>query len=125
MLEKKVAGLWLDQRNAIVVKNHDGQNVSDFEVIETIKADTTGGDSSEHAFHNAENTNRRKYFKEIEKAITNSVELFLTGPGVAQEELKNYLLDTAQYKNLKITLDTAQQMSDGEVLETVKSHYNA
>ena len=27
------------------------------------------------------------------------------------------------FKNLKITLDTAQQMSDEQVLEAVKKHY--
>lgn len=125
MSEKKLAGLWLDQKKAIIVKNNDGQDVSKFEVFGIIKSENTGGNSSEVAFHNAENAHREKYFKEIEKAITNSVELFVTGPGVAQEELRNHLLETAQYKNLKITLDTAQQMSEDEVLEVVKTHFNA
>lgn len=42
-----------------------------------------------------------------------------------QEELKKHLHETAQFKNLKITLDTAQQMSDDQVLEAVKTHFNA
>ena len=57
--------------------------------------------------------------------MTNSEEVFITGPGTIQEELKNFLHDTAQFKNLKITLDTAQQMSDVEVLDAVKSHFGA
>lgn len=125
MSEKKLAGLWIDQKKAIIVKNNDGQNVSEFEIFDTVKSENTDANSSEYAFHNSENAHKEKYFKEIEKAITNSVELFVTGPGVAQEELKNHLLETAQYKNLKITLDSSQQMSDEQVLEAVKSHFNA
>lgn len=125
MSEKKLAGLWLDQKKAIIVKNHDGQNISEFEISGLVKSENTGSNSSEYAFHNSENSHKEKYFKEIEKIITNSVELFITGPGVAQEELKNHLLETAQFKNLKITMDSSQQMSDDEILEAVKLHFNA
>ena len=89
-----------------------------------MKAEVPYGNSNENAFHNAENTNKLKFYKEIEKAITNSVELFVTSPGIAQEELKNYLLETPQYKNLKISLGTSTDSSPQVVLEDVKSHYN-
>jgi len=39
--------------------------------------------------------------------------------------LKKYLHETAQFKDLKVTLDTAQQMSEEQVLEKVKEHFNA
>lgn len=125
MSEKKLAGLWIDQRKAVVVKNHDDFEVTDWNVSDTIKAEIPYGNSNENAFHNAENTERVKFFKEIEKAITNSVDLYLTGPGVAQEQLKNYLLDTPQYKNLNITLGTSTDSSPEVVLNEVKAHYKA
>ena len=124
MLNKKVAGLWIDSRKAVVVSNHDTQDISDFKLKNTLKADVYDGSSNEHTMNNADKTNRIKLYKEIEKAITNSTELYITGPGVAQEELKNYLLETPQYKNLKITLGTDSQLNDDQVLSEVKSHYN-
>lgn len=125
MSEKKLTGLWINSEKAIVVKNHDAQNAFKFFVCSPIKAEVQHGNSSENAANNAEQTNKAKFFKEIANLITNTEELYVTGPGTAQEELKKYLHETAQYKNLKITLDTAQQMSEEQVLNTVKSHFNA
>lgn len=125
MSDKKLAGLWIDQTKAVVVKNHNDFEVTDWNVSDTLKADIQHGNSSENAANNAEKTNRVKFFKEIEKAITNSVDLYVTGPGIAQEELRNYLLDTAQYKNLNITLGTSTDSNPDVVLNEVKAHYNA
>ena len=124
MKDAKVAGLWIDGRKAIVVTNHNAQEVTNFAVREIVKVDVQQGNSNENAANNVEQTNKVKAYKEIEKLITNSVELYITGPGTSQEELRNYLLDTPQYKNLKITLGTASQLSEEQVLEEVKKHYN-
>lgn len=124
MLNKKVAGLWIDSRKAIIVSNHNAQDISDFSIKSTLNADVYEGSSSEHTMNNADRTNRIKLYKEIEKVITNSTELFITGPGVAQEELKNYLLETPQYKNLKITLGTDSHLTGEQIISEVKSHYN-
>lgn len=125
MSDKKLAGLWIDQTKAVVVKNHNDFEVTDWNVSDTLKADIQHGNSSENAANNVEKTNRVKFYKEIEKAITNSVDLYVTGPGIAQEELRNYLLDTAQYKNLNITLGTSTDSNPDVVLNEVKAHYNA
>ncbi|SEW29960.1 hypothetical protein SAMN05421841_2107 [Chryseobacterium wanjuense] len=125
MSEKKLAGIWIDSEKAVVVKNHDAQNAFKFFLCSPVKAEIQHGNSSENAGNNAERTNKIKFFKEVEHLLTNSQEVYITGPGKIQEELKHYLHDTAQFKNLAITLDTAQQMSDEQFLETVKNHFNA
>ena len=125
MSEKNLAGLWIDQTKAVVVKNHDAQNAFKFFLCSPVKAVIQHGNSSANAGNNAEQTNKAKFFKEVEHLLTNSEEVLITGPGTIQEELKHYLQDTAQFKNLKITLESSQQMSDEQVLETVKSHFNA
>lgn len=125
MSDKKLAGLWIDQTKAVVVKNHDAQNAFKFFLCSPVKAIIQHGNSSENAGNNAEQTNKAKFFKEVEHLLTNSEEVYITGPGTMQEELKKHLHETAQFKNLKVTLDTAAQMSDDQVLETVKTHFNA
>ncbi|WP_027384355.1 hypothetical protein [Epilithonimonas caeni] len=125
MSDKKLAGLWIDGRKAIVVTNHDGQEITEFAVVDTIKADVQHGNSSENAANNVEQTNKVKFYKEIEKIITNSTDLYVTGPGTSQEELRNYLLETPQYKNLNIKLGTDSQLSEQQVLEEVRSHFHA
>ncbi|WP_449398722.1 hypothetical protein [Chryseobacterium wanjuense] len=125
MSEKKLAGIWIDSEKAIVVKNHDAQNAFKFFLCSPVKAEIQHGNSSENAGNNAERTNKIKFFKEVEHLLTNSQEVYITESGKIQEELKHYLHDTAQFKNLTITLDTAQHMSDEQFLETVKDHFNA
>ncbi|MBD8081250.1 hypothetical protein [Chryseobacterium caseinilyticum] len=125
MSDKKLAGLWIDTQKAVVVKNHDAQNAFKFFLCSPVKAIIQHGNSSENAGNNAEQTNKVKFFKEVEHLLINSEEVLITGPGTIQEELKKHLHDTAQFKDLKITLETSQQMSDEQVLETVKTHFNA
>ncbi|WP_295220279.1 hypothetical protein [uncultured Chryseobacterium sp.] len=125
MSEKKLAGIWMDKEKAIVVKNHDAQNAFKFFLCSPVKAEIQHGNSSENAGNNAEQTNRVKYFKEIEHLLINSQEVLIIGPGTVQEEFKHYLEETPQFKNLNILLDTAQQMSEEQVLEKVKEHFNA
>lgn len=125
MSDKKLAGLWIDGRKAIVVTNHNAQDVTEFAVREIVKAEVQHGNSNENSANNAEQSNKLKFYKEIEKLLTNSTDLYVTGPGTSQEELRNHLLETAQYKNLNIKLGTDSQLSEEEVLEEVKSHFNA
>ena len=125
MNDKKVAGLWIDGDKAVLVTNHDSQNVTDFAVAGTFKHEKQHGNSSENAANNSEQTTKTKFFKEIDKALENTVELYITGPGTMQEEFKAYILDTAQFKNLKVTLDSSQQMGDEQLVEAVKKHFHA
>ncbi len=123
MSEKKLAGIWLDSENATVVKNHDIESAYKFFVCDPVKRDVQRGNSSEKNANNVEQTNTAKFFKDLEHLITNTEELYLTGTGTIQEQFKNHLAETAQFKNLKVKLDTAQKMSDEQLLDTVKKHF--
>ena len=125
MSEKKLAGIWMDTENATVVKNHDIENAFKFFVCEPVKRIVQGGNTSEKHANNAEQTNTAKFFKDLESLIANTEELYLTGTGDTQEQFKHHLEDTAQFKNLKITLATDQPMSEEHFLEHVKKHFNS
>lgn len=125
MSEKKLAGIWMDSENAIVVKNHDIESAYKFFVCDPVKRDVQHGNSSEKNANNVEQTNTAKFFKDLEHLITNTQELYLTGTGTIQEQFKNHLAETAQFKNLNVTLGTDQKMGEEQFLEEVKSHFNA
>lgn len=124
MQNKRIAGIWLDQTRAFVVKNHNGQEVTELQPADQVTAVIQQGNSNENTGNNAEITNKHKFFKNIIEQLTNTEDLYITGPGTIQEELKSYLADTAQYKDLKVTLDTSQQMNEQQLLDAVKNHYN-
>lgn len=125
MTERKLAGIWMDSENAIVVKNHDIESAYKFFVCDPVKREVQHGNSNEKNANNAEQSNTAKFFKELERLITNTEELYLTGTGTIQEQFRNHLAETAQFKNLKVKLGTDQKMSDEQFLEEVKSYFNA
>lgn len=125
MSEKRLAGIWMDSENATVVKNHDIDSAFKFFLCDPVKREVQQGNSSEKNANNAEQTNTAKFFKDLENLITNTEELYLTGTGQIQEQFKNHLAETAQFKNLKVKLGTDQKMSEEHFLEMVKKHYNA
>lgn len=125
MSDKKLAGIWMDSEHATVVKNHDIETAGAFFICSPVKREVQGGNSSERNAMNVEQTNIAKYFKELEHLITNTQELYLTGTGTIQEQFKHHLAETSQFKNLKVTLDTDQKMSDEQFLTKVKEHYQA
>lgn len=125
MSEKKLAGIWMDSENAIVVKNHDIESAYKFFLCDPVKREVQHGNSSEKNANNVEQTNTAKYFKDLEHLITNTEELYVTGTGTIQEQFKNHLAETPQFKNLKVTLGTDQKMSADQFLELVKEYFNA
>lgn len=125
MLEKKLAGIWMDTEHATVVKNHDIEHTSQFFICKPVKRIIQGKNSSERSAHNADHTNTEKFFKELEHLITNTEKLYLTGTGDIQEQFKHHLAKTALFKNLEVTLDTDQPMSNEHFLEHVKTHFHA
>ena len=120
---KKIAAIWLDSEKAIIVKNHHDQSAHEFIIVDEILHEKQVGNTSEHAANNSEQTTKAKFFKEIDKQLDNTQELYITGPGTIQEELKHFLLDTAQFKNLPITLGVDQQLSNEAFLSQVKEMY--
>ena len=123
MHHKRLAGLWLDQTKAVIAKNHDGSEAAEFKLANPVKAVIQHGNSNENTGNNAEITNKHKFFKNILDELTNTEELYITGGGTIQEELKSYIEETAQFRDMKVTLGTSQQLSDEQLLETVKSQF--
>lgn len=123
MQDKRLAGLWLDQTKALIAKNHDGREAAEFKLANPVKAVIQHGNSNENTGNNAEITNKHKFFKNILDELTNTEELYITGGGTIQEELKSYIEETAQFRDMKVTLGTSQQLSDEQLLETVKSQF--
>ena len=90
MNNQRLAGLWIDTEKAIVAKNHDAQSASEFFLCNPVKHEIQHGNSNEHTGNNAEQTNKRKYFKEISELLVNTEKVLITGPGTIQEELKSH-----------------------------------
>ncbi|MCY7362337.1 MAG: hypothetical protein LH629_09770, partial [Ignavibacteria bacterium] len=110
---KKVAGVWLDHVEAIVINTADKTNKGDYKVAKTIaniqRDDKT---NSEKSHNNKEVQQRRKYYEEIKNYIQGFDVILLFGTGQAQEELKNYLNTDKHFSAKEIIIKTGNRLSE-------------
>lgn len=119
---KKQFGVWLDSQNATVVGKEEDNEV--FTVLGHVKNNGAEKNSSENAQNNQEISLTHKFFKEIAILMPNVDEIHITGTGQIQEQFRNFLAETAQYKNAISTDDTSNKMSDESLITFISNHFN-
>ncbi len=120
--QKQYAGIWMDHHNAIFITLENGE----FAIQEEkIVAGEYHGDKGEHASNNAEKTDNRKYYKTIASHLLKYDEIFIFGPGKSQEELLNFLHDDQHFKHKKITLGSAEKMTNPQTVAKVRDFFKS
>lgn len=125
MLDKKFKqfGIWMDTKHATIVGVSKNNEADGFKALAHVKAPGTLPNSNENTFNNDKQRTEGMFFKEIAGYLENAEEVYITGYGTAQETFANYLKETPQFKDVKTTLDTAQQMTDEALVEKIKGIY--
>lgn len=121
--KKKYAGVWLDNQKAFIIANASEMADSDYAITEKIKAADHLGSGSEHSMNNAKKSDNVKFFKSVSGMLLNYDEILIFGPGKSQEQLKNLLDDDAQFANRKITIDSAGQLTDPQMIAKVRDFF--
>ncbi|HVE61686.1 MAG TPA: hypothetical protein VNA26_07700 [Chitinophagaceae bacterium] len=117
--KKQNAGVWIDNQKAMII-TADG---ADFSIKEKLKADENFGGGSEHSINNAKQSGNLKYFKAISGRLLNYDEILIFGPGKAQEQLQNHLEEDAQFNNKKITVDSAEHITEPQMIAMVRDFF--
>lgn len=117
--KKQHAGVWIDNQKAMIITENDG----DFAVKEKLKADENFGGGSEHSINNAKQSGNLKYFKTISSRLLNYDEILIFGPGKSQEQLQNHLEEDAQFNKKKITIDSAEHITEPQMIAMVRDFF--
>ncbi len=120
--KKQYAGVWIDNQKAMIITN-TSENDGEFVIKEKLKANANFGGGSEHSMNNAKQADNLKYFKSISSRLLNYDEILIFGPGKSQEQLQNHLEEDAQFNNKKITIDSAEQLTDPQMLAKVRDFF--
>jgi len=132
---KKIAGLWIDHRKAVIV-NIDDSKVEKM-VLESKVEKQPGrinGVRSLARFEDqlvlADDTRERifkdhikKYFNMVTAKIKDAESLFIFGPGEAKIELKNFIRKNNHTKMIIETL-SADRMTEPQITAKVLAHFN-
>ena len=122
--DKKFLGLWLDHEDARLIATEGTGPIGDFSIIRHVKAhhrDSRG--SSENAQHHSIQEERKKFFQQVTEAIKPFDDILIFGPGTAQEELRNHLTSDKDFHGKKLSIDTAGNLTENQVIAKVRDFF--
>lgn len=119
--DKQFAGIWMDNNKATIVARDSTSNK--YQIVQTIKSEEQRGSGSEHSMNNAKQGANVKFFKSISGILIDFDKLLIFGPGKSQEQFKNYLETDAQFNKKDITIDTADQLTEPQMIAQVREFF--
>ena len=117
------AGIWLDGHHAILVANAPGNETHDFMIETRLRPSQHAVSGSEHSQNHTQKGDHLHFFKEVAAALLPYDEILVIGPGTAQEQLLHFLQADNHFTSKKITLGTASQLPDHELIDRVRSFF--
>jgi stalled ribosome rescue protein Dom34 len=122
--KKQYAGVWLDNHKAIIISSSSTEN-GDYKILDKVKANEGHSGGSEHSINNAKQSDLLKYYKSISSRLINYDEILIFGPGKSQEQFQNHLLEDAQFKSKQISIDSAEQLTDPQIIAKVRAFFKS
>lgn len=119
----KRLGIWLDHANARLIELVPDQAEateinakSGFQELVTIE-------NSEKGTHQKQNHEGLAYYKEIGKAMMDYNDVLLFGPTDAKTELFNMLRADHHFDKIKIVVESAEKMTEGQEYAFVRDYF--
>ena len=123
--QKHYAGVWLDNHHATIITNISENESGDYAIQDKVKAKGNQGGGSEHSMNNAKQSETLKYFKSVSSLLLNYDEILVFGPGKSQEQFQNHLQQDAQFKSKQISVDSADQLTDPQMIAKVREFFKS
>ena len=120
--DKQYAGVWLDNQHALIITS-DSKEAGNYSIHDKIKSRESHGGGSEHSMNNSKQSDSLKYFKSVSTLLLNYDEILVFGPGKSQEQFQNHLKQDAQFKDKQISIDSAEQMTDPQMIARVREFF--
>ena len=111
----------MDTREALFITSAAGDG--EFRIEGKVKSEESNHDGGEHAYHQGQRSDSRKYYKTIATRLLPFDDILIFGPGKAQEELRNFLQEDTHFKSKRISIDSANQLTDPQLVAKVKGYF--
>jgi len=125
---KKLAGLWIDHRKAVIVMvTEEGEETrelsSHMEKHDRFKGGTASEDGSKEDVRDRQFENHlNSYYNEVIKAIRGADSVQIFGPGEAKGELRKRL-ELEGLKGRVLEIETVDKMTDRQIAAKVREHF--
>jgi len=122
-IQKQCSGVWLDNHQAVIISHNSDNDNEEYAVHNKVEAPEMNEGGSEHAMNNAKKADTLKYFKSVASRLLSFDRIYIFGPGKAQEQFQNHLKEDAQFNDKKITIGTADNLTDPQMIAKVRDFY--
>lgn len=123
MKAKNNLGIWMDHSVANLIdidsRKECGSIASNF--TSDTKEDALN--KSENLMHNKRQQMNEKFYNKIGAQILKYNHILLFGPTNAKVELHNHLNKDSHFKNIKIDVESSDNITDNEQVAFVKNHF--
>jgi hypothetical protein len=119
---KKIVGVWMDYKHAFIITTENRKTGGAY--VLQLKIDRGGHENDVYKnerFELAkEKAELKKFFKAISDEILRDDVLFIVGPGKAQEEFKNVLLEIHSFKTKEISVGSSAKITIKQMISMVE-----
>lgn len=122
-ISKKRLGVWLDHTKAQIIEEKNSSFTS-----YAMKSLSTQGEKQifgmdESLKHNTEQDQLLDFFKRLSEVLKGYTEVLLFGPTNAKTELYNLLKEDSHFDNIKIDVETTDNLTENQMHEFVKEYF--
>lgn len=125
MKTNKNLGIWMDHSISHLIDLNAKKNNRSISSKFTSNTKEEALNRSEKGMHNKRQQMHEAYYQEIADEILKFDHVLLFGPTNAKTELHNYLNKDLHFKDIKIDIDSADNMTENEQFAFVRKHFES
>ena len=123
----RIAGVWIDHKKAVIVSASEGHVTTQTLESEVAAHPHFGGQQDgggEKKYEERHRQSLERYYDEVVEHLGDPEALLIFGPGEAKLELKERLGRSGTRAQLIVEIETADRLTDPQIVATVKNHFD-
>jgi len=122
-ISKKKLGVWMDHTTAHIMEIENNAITSYSVESLSLLGEKQSFGKDESLKHNTEQDQLSEFFKRLSAVIHDYSEVILFGPTNAKTELYNLLKEDSHFNNIKIDIETTDNLTKNQMHAFVKEHF--
>jgi len=122
-MTKKKLGVWMDHTIAHTIEIKDNTIKSNSIESLYLQGEKQNFGKDESLKHNIEQDQHSEFYKRLSTVIKDYSEVILFGPTKAKTELYNLLKEDSHFNNIKIDIETTDNLTEKQMHAFVKEHF--
>ena len=119
----KKLGIWMDHTIAHIIELKNNTITSNTIESLSLQGEKQNFGKDESLKHNTEQDQLSEYFKRLSTLIKSYSDVILFGPTNAKTELYNLLKEDSHFNNIKINIETTDNLTENQMHAFVKEHF--